>query len=335
MPTPAPARLALAATVAVLSTAAAAQVAADDILARGRALSDWSSRDSIAALYAAASPDLKRAIDAGGGPDGFVAAIGGQVGPQTRVIDESAMELNGLRTYRRLAVHERAPALLTMVMWDASGQVVSASGRPATPPDPAPERAATPVRLPFAAPPAGSWFAVWGGANAASNYHVVAPAQRHAYDFLIVRDGRSYAGPQNALTSYHCWGRPVLAVADGVVTEAVGDQPDQAIGASDRANAAGNHVMLRHAPDRHSLVAHLQQGSVPVKLGDRVRAGQMLGRCGNSGNTSEPHVHFHLQTGPTFAAGGTGLPATFRNAVIEGRPARAGEPVRGQAVGVR
>ncbi|MBW7945575.1 MAG: peptidoglycan DD-metalloendopeptidase family protein, partial [Sphingomonadaceae bacterium] len=66
--------------------------------------------------------------------------------------------------------------------------------------------------------------------------------------------------------------------------------------------------------------------------GDTVKAGQTLGLCGNSGRTSEPHIHFHLQTGATFADAGTGLPANFHDMLVDGRPARDGEPVRGQAI---
>ncbi len=339
MTLPSPARLALGATL-LLATAAPAQqpapasAAGDSVLARGRALSDWSSLESMTALHGAASPELKQAIDGGGGPAGFVALIGGQLGKQVRVVDESTTVVNGIRTYMRLADHEKAPAIMTTIAWREDGTVLAAGARPSSAPiaPPADAAPAYPVRLPFGAPGDGSWYTVWGGTNAARNYHVVSPTQRNAYDFLLMRDGRTLAGPADTLASYHCWGQAVLAAADGVVTEAVGDLPDQAIGASDRANPSGNHVVLRHAADRHSVVAHLQKGSVTVTVGDSVRAGQPIGRCGNSGNTSEPHIHFQLQTGATFAQGGVGVPSAFQNAIVDGHPARAGEPVRGQSV---
>lgn len=319
-------------TLAALPLAAmSAPQASDPAIERGRVLSDWASVESITALTQAANPPLKAAIANGGGAAGFVAAISAAAGPQTRVVDEVALTLNGLTTYSRLAVHERGGVMLTTVAWTADGVVTAAGVRPSALPvaDTAPALA---VRPPFAGPRNGAWLTVWGGTNAARNYHVVSPSQARAYDFLVVKDGRSYAGPADQLASYHCWGQSVLAAADGVVTEAVGDLPDQAIGASDPANAAGNHVVIAHAPDRHSLVAHLQRGSVTVKPGERVRAGAVLGRCGNSGNTSEPHVHFHLQTGATFANPGTAISASFTGLTINGRSAVAGEPLRGQTI---
>jgi murein DD-endopeptidase MepM/ murein hydrolase activator NlpD len=68
-----------------------------------------------------------------------------------------------------------------------------------------------------------------------------------------------------------------------------------------------------------------------VKAGQRVVAGQELGRCGNSGNTSEPHLHFHLQDAPEFGQG-NGLPAFFEHYIADGEAVERGEPVRGQTI---
>lgn len=320
-------------TIATVMVAATAAPAAASVIERGRAVSDWSSPESVGALAAAAAPDLKTKIDAGGGPAAFSAAINAQMGKQTEVFDEVEMAINGLTFYQRLAAHERAPAAMTTVVWDDKGAVVAATVQPSSPPPAAlPAGAGVSVRPPFGTPRVGTWFTYWGGRNLARNYHMVARAQTYAFDLVVVKDGKSFSGPANEHASYYCWGEPVLAVADGVVSDVVDGLPDMAIGDMSATAAAGNHVIVRVGPEQHALVAHLQRGSTKVKTGDTVKAGQPLGLCGNSGRTSEPHIHFHLQTGATFADAGNGLPANFHDMRIDGRPVRDGEPVRGQAI---
>lgn len=63
---------------------------------------------------------------------------------------------------------------------------------------------------------------------------------------------------------------------------------------------AGNYVIIRHEGGEYSLLAHLRRGSVRVRPGDRVRQGQVMGECGNSGSSSEPHLHFQVQDHPNF-----------------------------------
>jgi murein DD-endopeptidase MepM/ murein hydrolase activator NlpD len=107
------------------------------------------------------------------------------------------------------------------------------------------------------------------------------------------------------LASYAIYGRAVLSPCDGTVLEAVGSLPDLPIGERDSSQPAGNHVVIRCHGVRVEL-AHLQRASVRVTAGDAVRAGTPLGLVGNSGNTSEPHLHVHADTD-----GGEGVPMTF------------------------
>lgn len=317
----------------IAAMVAAAATAPDSVIERGRAVSDWTSPESVAALAGAAVPDLKAKIDAAGGPAAFSAAINEQMGKETKVFDEVEMAINGLTFYQRLAAHERAPAAMTTVVWDAKGAVVAATVQPSSPPPAAlPAGAGVSVRPPFGTPREGTWFTFWGGRNLARNYHMVAPAQTYAFDLVVVKDGQSFSGPADKHASYYCWGEPVLAVADGVVSDVVDGLPDMAIGDMSAKQPAGNHVIVHVGPEQHALVAHLQRGSTTVKTGDTVKAGQPLGLCGNSGRTSEPHIHFHLQTGATFADAGNGLPANFHDMLVDGRPVRAGEPLRGQTI---
>jgi len=115
------------------------------------------------------------------------------------------------------------------------------------------------------------------------------------------------------------------------VASLVSDLPDQEIGRSDLRNPAGNHVVLDLGNDEYAFLAHMQQDSIEVAAGDQVAAGQMIGRCGNSGNTTEPHLHFHMQTTPNLADG-EGLPAFFEDYRADGNTVMRGQPLRGETV---
>ena len=93
----------------------------------------------------------------------------------------------------------------------------------------------------------------------------------------------------------------------------------------------GNHVVLDLGNEEYLFIAHLQTGSVKVKPGDHVKAGDAMGLCGNSGNSSEPHLHIHLQTTPRFGDG-KGLPLQFQHYEADKKPVDRGEPTRGQAI---
>jgi hypothetical protein len=96
------------------------------------------------------------------------------------------------------------------------------------------------------------------------------------------------------LERYHIYGQPVLAPCDGVVAGIENTLPDLRPPDMDRLNPEGNYVLLACA-DSEVLLAHLMQSSLSVRPGDRVSAGQALGRVGNSGYSTEPHLHLHAQ----------------------------------------
>ena len=80
-------------------------------------------------------------------------------------------------------------------------------------------------------------------------------------------------------------------------------------------SAVGNCVLIQHRSDEVSVCAHLRRASVAVKVGEQVRRGQLLGRCGNSGNSSEPHLHYHLQNSPIIQDG-LGIKCAFQKVVV-------------------
>jgi len=133
----------------------------------------------------------------------------------------------------------------------------------------------------------------WGGDKIETNYHAIAADQRWAYDLLVA----PYATGSAKLEDYGCYGVPVLAPASGLVVKAHDGEPDEIPGVSRNFKApTGNHVAIRLGETQtYLIIAHLKTGSVAVKTGDAVVEGQVIGNCGNSGNTSEPHIHIHHQ----------------------------------------
>ena len=174
----------------------------------------------------------------------------------------------------------------------------------------------------------------WGGDELDTNYHAATPDQRWAYDLVV----EPYLVGTEQLEDYGCYGRDVLAPADGQVTVARDGLPDHVPGAvsNDYENPTGNTVAIRlDHTDTYLVLAHLAEGSVAVAAGDRVTEGQRVGACGNSGNTSEPHVHIHHQRqDPADHPHGfaEGLPLYFRDHDGPEMPAgglteEGGEPV--------
>ncbi len=161
-----------------------------------------------------------------------------------------------------------------------------------------------------------------------SDAHV---AQRFALDLLILRDGASHTGSGRRNEDYDCFGKPILAPAIGKVLEVLDGVADNVPGQMNPKIVTGNRVIIDHGNNEYSVLAHLCKGSPRVASGDAVHAGDRIGDCGNSGNSSEPHLHYQLQDGPAFGAS-AGLPAQFSNYVADDQPVARGEPTRGQRI---
>jgi hypothetical protein len=164
-------------------------------------------------------------------------------------------------------------------------------------------RSSVPVlALPFHG---GTWLAGDGPANDSNHRRsifaidgTIHSPERFAIDWVKVGangDSRRHAtkGPDD----YWSWGEPVLAVADGEITQVVDGFADNALGNSPPVtldNIAGNHVVLRIAADRYVTYAHLQNGSIKVRPHQQVHTGDVLALLGNSGNTTGPHLHLQV-----------------------------------------
>jgi len=178
------------------------------------------------------------------------------------------------------------------------------------------------------APVRGDWLVLNGGRSGLVNVHYRVPNQRDALDIEKLEDGRESTGGKQLLKSFPSWGAPVYAPASGTVARVEKDYEDNPPGITDEEHLAGNHIVLEVAPQRFVVMAHLQKGSIQVSPGDRVEAGQLLAKCGNSGNTSHPHLHLQAQDRAELFNDATHtIPIVFKNVrVLRGKRART-EPL--------
>ncbi|GAB6497928.1 M24/M37 family peptidase [Bacillus sp. UMTAT18] len=132
----------------------------------------------------------------------------------------------------------------------------------------------------------------WGGDRLETNYHVIKPNERWAYDILIP----PAEVKSSELDDYGIYGAKVMAPATGTVVSINNDEKDVDPGSDDFQSMAGNHIYLRlDESGTYLILAHLKQGSIKVKEGQHVNEGEFLAQVGNSGSSSEPHLHIHHQ----------------------------------------
>lgn len=184
-----------------------------------------------------------------------------------------------------------------------------------------------------------------GGRTFFQNNHVVVKDQRFALDILALKPGSpipstwemkisnidTYEGNPKQNENYYCFGREVVAPADGVVVDAMSNVPDNVPGKMNKKQAPGNYVVIDHGNNEYSMMAHFKKNSVKVIKGKTVNAGDIIGLIGNSGNSSEPHLHYHLQNTPKWFEG-EGLPAQFINYIANDKLVKRGEPVQGEII---
>ena len=120
-----------------------------------------------------------------------------------------------------------------------------------------------------------------------------------AYDFMLLdEEMKSYTSDGLHCDDYHCYNKPVLAPADGIVEEVTNQLDDNEIGKSDAVNNWGNSITIRHLPGLYTQLSHLRKGTFKVAKGDQVKRGDVLANCGNSGRSPQPHLHFQVQSSP-------------------------------------
>ncbi len=188
-------------------------------------------------------------------------------------------------------------------------------------------RTKTPLILPFN----GTWLVSNGGRTAETNSHIRPSEsgpqnQVNAYDFRMQNSGN-----EKTLEDYPVFGKEVLAPGDGIVLQVIDGSIDVLPGERDRSVGVGNAIIIDHQNGEYSLLCHFKHNLIKVKVGDSIKQGDVIGLCGNTGNTFQPHIHFNLQDGP-FMHKANGLPAQFARIIVNGKVETNYEPIRGQMV---
>jgi hypothetical protein len=141
-----------------------------------------------------------------------------------------------------------------------------------------------------------SWNVFWGGDTKELNYHVESEAQKNAFDFLIKdNSGKSFKTDGKTNEDYYDFGKEIIAPCNGEIVLVVNGVKDNIPGEMNSFDAGGNTIILKTVNSEFLVFCHFKHQSIKVKEGQKVVQGQLLGLCGNTGNSSEAHLHFHIQ----------------------------------------
>lgn len=211
----------------------------------------------------------------------------------------------------------------------------------------------------------GESLIIAGGRTIDKNHHATSRIQRFALDIAGVAEStvpltqkeideakksrdkkksRAYSillqGDPKKNESYLCFGREVIAPADGVVVHAKDGIADNIPGKTPSIvflkslfmwGTAGNNVVIKHENKEYSFFAHLKQNSIRVNIGQQLKSGDTVGECRNSGNSTGPHLHYDLRNSINWRFGSS-LPAQFNNYYANGKFVNRGEPEQGQII---
>jgi murein DD-endopeptidase MepM/ murein hydrolase activator NlpD len=301
-------------------------------LERGRQLFEMFSKAETSQMWAALSDGLRKRS---GKEEKFMELnkkIRERMGPETAMLEENMTPYLFApdTTYSRLSTYAnvRMPVIAS-VTFNQRGEIDNftinqmppiAEGKYAGYEDQAK------LHLPFQ----GEWLVYQGGRNLFENAYAGQDDSRYNVDFVLLKDGKPFSGTGGILSKnqdYYCWGQPILAPADGTISKAVGTYDDNLPGRPLGDSADGNVVVINHGNGEYSKFDHLKQNSLKVKADDKVKQGQVIAECGNSGVGMLPHIHYQFQR-----SAGVPLPAQFVDYIANGKPVASGEVVRGQLV---
>jgi murein DD-endopeptidase MepM/ murein hydrolase activator NlpD len=186
------------------------------------------------------------------------------------------------------------------------------------------DRTITKLKLPFK----DEWTVIWGGDTKQLNYHVESDAQKNAFDFLVTDlRGKTFKTTGKTNDDYYAFGKPLYAPAYAEVVLVVDGVKDNVPGIFNPTFLTGNTVILRTGNKEFIYFAHLKQHSIKVKQGQIIKAGEMLGLCGNSGKSSEAHLHFHIQNVEDMSVA-TGVKAYFAEIKVNGNIKKDYSPIQ-------
>ncbi len=190
------------------------------------------------------------------------------------------------------------------------------------------ERNETKLQLPFK----GEWTVFWGGDTKELNYHVESQAQKNAFDILITDSkGSTHKTDGQANEDYYAFGKEIIAPCNGEIILVVDGVKDNKIGEMNSFNIGGNMVILKTSKNEYLVFCHFKHKSIIVKEGQAINTGQLLGLCGNSGHSSEPHLHFHIQNVEDMNVA-TGVKCYFDKLFVNGQIKTDYSPVKNDKI---
>jgi len=176
------------------------------------------------------------------------------------------------------------------------------------------------------------WTVFWGGDTKEQNYHVAYKSQKNAFDLIITNaEGRSHKNDGKNNEDYFAFGKELIAPVSGEVVLVVDGIKDNKPGVMNPNYIPGNTVIIKTKNNEYLFFSHFKQHSIQVKQGQKVQQGDLLGLCGNSGNSSEPHLHFHIQNIEDMNIA-TGAKAYFDNIMVNGVLKNGYSPVKSEKI---
>ncbi len=186
----------------------------------------------------------------------------------------------------------------------------------------------TKLTLPFK----DEWTVIWGGDTKEINHHFDHEAQKNAFDILITDSkGNSFKSDGKTNDDYFAFGKELFAPCDGEIVLVVDGVKDNKPGILNPVYIPGNTVIIKTIKNEFLFFAHFKQHSIVVKEGEKVKKGDLLGFCGNSGNSSEPHLHFHIQNAEDMNSA-TGVKCYFENIIVNGQLKNDYSPVQNEKI---
>ena len=190
------------------------------------------------------------------------------------------------------------------------------------------DRNKTKLILPFN----DEWTVVWGGDTKELNYHVESEAQKNAFDIVITDEkGNSYKTDGKTNADYYAFGKELIAPCDGEIVLVVDGVKDNIPGVLNPVYIPGNTVIIKTANNEYLFFAHFKQHSIVVKQGQKIKQGELLGLCGNSGNSSEAHLHFRIQNIEDMNSA-TGVKCYFENILVNGQSKKDCSPIKKEKI---
>ena len=302
------------------------------VKSRARQLFGYFESGQSAPLYASFSTEMKKR-NAGAKMADVAKKIGSEWGREQKMIGENfAPDMLSRNTvYSRYSQFSKSKdPIFTVMVLNEQGQIELFQFRPDPPATGnrfVDYKDTTKLSLPFN----GEWFVYQGGRLVYQNPNAYRDAERYAMTFTVLNDGRPFSGDGSKNEQYYCYGQPVLAPADGTIILINDTYADNLPGRPEQVLPTGNRVLIAHSNQEYSLLMHLKQNSIKVKRGDKVKQGDVVGECGNSGASAAPHLEYRLQNSKGVPFPQT-LPPQFVDFVADGVPVAVGEPVRGQLV---